>query len=83
MWKLLQQISKHLIIAIPVMMLLGFLFGMTWDAKFLKSLIIPFTFLMVYPMMANLKIKKVFEGRDVKAQIWTRWQNVKLFLREP
>jgi len=72
MWKLLQQISKHLIIAIPVMMLLGFLFGVTWEAKFLKRLIIPFTFLMVYPMMVNLKIKKVFEGGDVKAQIWTQ-----------
>lgn len=72
MWTLLQQISKHLIIAIPVMMFLGFVFGITWEAKFLKGLIIPFTFLMVYPMMVNLKIKKVFEGGDIKAQIWTQ-----------
>jgi len=72
MWTLLQNISKNLIIAIPAMMLLGFLFGITWDPKFLKSLIIPFTFLMVYPMMVNLKIKKVFEGGDIKAQIWTQ-----------
>ncbi|ACV68487.1 universal stress protein [Desulfohalobium retbaense] len=73
MWKLLSSISKHLIIAIPVMMLLGFVFGIAVDdASGLKGLIIPFTFLMVYPMMVNLKIKKVFEGGDVKAQLLTQ-----------
>jgi len=72
MWKLLSSISKHLIIAIPIMMVLGFLFGVIVDASPLKALIIPFTFLMVYPMMVNLKIKKVFEGRDLKAQVLTQ-----------
>jgi len=72
MWKLLAMISKHLIIAIPIMMLLGFVFGVMVDASFLKALIIPFTFLMVYPMMVNLKIKKVFEGGDAKAQLLTQ-----------
>jgi ACR3 family arsenite efflux pump ArsB/nucleotide-binding universal stress UspA family protein len=42
------------------------------DAAFLKSLIIPFTFLMVYPMMVTLNIQKVFEGGDVKAQVLTQ-----------
>ncbi|MGM0645310.1 MAG: universal stress protein [Thermodesulfobacteriota bacterium] len=72
MWKLLATISKHLIIAIPIMMLLGFIFGVLVDASPLKALIIPFTFLMVYPMMVNLKIKKVFEGGDGKAQLLTQ-----------
>ncbi|MFO8032576.1 MAG: universal stress protein [Desulfohalobiaceae bacterium] len=72
MWKLLSSISKHLTLAIPVMMVLGFLYGVMVDASALKTLIIPFTFLMVYPMMVNLKIKKVFEGGDFKAQILTQ-----------
>ncbi len=72
MWKLLSKITKNLIIAIPVMMVSGFVFGLIFPSGFLKSLIIPFTFLMVYPMMVNLNIKKVFEGGDLKAQLLTQ-----------
>lgn len=68
----LAKITKNLIIAIPIMMVAGFIFGIFFDSGFLKSLIIPFTFLMVYPMMVNLNIKKVFEGGDLKAQILTQ-----------
>ena len=50
---------------IPVMMVLGFGFGAQFDASFLKVTIIPLTFLMVYPMMVNLQLKKVFEGGDL------------------
>ncbi|WP_321493414.1 universal stress protein [uncultured Desulfobacter sp.] len=75
MWKLLQNISKNLTLAIPAMMLAGFIFGTFKDAAFLKTLIIPFTFLMVYPMMVTLNIQKVFEGGDVKAQILTQLIN--------
>jgi len=72
MWRLLRAISKHLIIAIPLMMVLGFIYGSVMDAHALKSLIVPFTFLMVYPMMVTLKIRKVFEGGDLKAQWLTQ-----------
>jgi ACR3 family arsenite efflux pump ArsB/nucleotide-binding universal stress UspA family protein len=72
MWTLLRKMSKNLTLAIPAMMLAGFTFGMFMDAAFLKSLIIPFTFLMVYPMMVTLNIQKVFEGGDVKAQVLTQ-----------
>ncbi len=75
MWKYLGLMNKNLVIAIPVMMMLGFLFGVIRDAAFLKNLIIPFTFLMVYPMMVTLKIKKVFEGGDMKAQVLTQCIN--------
>jgi arsenite transporter len=75
MWKYLSLINKNLIIAIPVMMILGFIFGIIFQSAFLKNLIIPFTFLMVYPMMVSLKIKKVFEGGDMKAQILTQCIN--------
>ena len=72
MWKVLSKITKNLIVAIPVMMVSGFLFGLIVNAGFLKVLIIPFTFLMVYPMMVNLNIQKVFEGGDFKAQVLTQ-----------
>ena len=75
MWKFVSAIGKHLITAIPAMMLLGFGFGMLFDASFLKSLIIPFTFLMVYPMMVTLKLQKVVEGGDTKAQVLTQLIN--------
>ena len=72
MWKLMQKMSKNLTMAIPAMMLAGFLFGVFIDAAFLKAFIVPFTFLMVYPMMVTLNIQKVFEGGDVKAQVLTQ-----------
>ncbi|MDY6904032.1 MAG: universal stress protein [Thermodesulfobacteriota bacterium] len=72
MWQLLSKINKNLIIAIPVMMVLGFVYGMFFPTGFLKNLIIPLTFLMVYPMMVTLKIKKVFEGGDTKPQVVTQ-----------
>lgn len=75
MWKLLQTINKNLIIAIPVLMVSGFTAGIFINAAPLKQLIIPFTFLMVYPMMVTLKIKKVIEGGDTKAQILTQLIN--------
>jgi ACR3 family arsenite efflux pump ArsB len=72
MWKTLQKINQNLIVAIPVLMAAGFLTGLVLDAAPLKQLIVPFTFLMVYPMMVTLKIKKVIEGGDRKAQILTQ-----------
>jgi predicted Na+-dependent transporter len=40
----------------------------TESPVYLKSLILPLTFLMVYPMMVNLQIKKVLSGHDYKLQ---------------
>ena len=75
MWSLFSKLNKNLIIAIPSLMVLGFLFGWQFNAHGLKSLILPFTFLMVYPMMVTLKIKKVLEGGDGKAQLLTQLIN--------
>ena len=72
MWRFLQKITKNLTIAIPVMMIAGFAYGVSADTGWIKNMIIPFTFLMVYPMMVTLKVKKVFEGGDGKAQILTQ-----------
>ncbi|MCG8684664.1 MAG: bile acid:sodium symporter, partial [Desulfobacterales bacterium] len=67
MWTFLGAMTKNLIITIPAMMISGFLFGIFFNADFLKTLIIPFTILMVYPMMVNLNFQKVLEGGDLKA----------------
>lgn len=75
MWKALQKITRNLIVAIPLMMAAGFVYGLVAETAWLKSMIIPFTFLMVYPMMVTLKVKKVFEGGDVKAQVLTQLIN--------
>lgn len=75
MWTLLGKLNKNLIIAIPTLMVLGFLFGWKFQGQGLKVLILPFTFLMVYPMMVTLKIRKVLEGGDGKAQLLTQLIN--------
>lgn len=75
MWTMLRYISKKLVLAIPVAMLVGFLYGLAADASWMKSLILPFTFLMVYPMMVTLKIREVFSGGDGKAQVLTQAVN--------
>ncbi|MGD9019879.1 MAG: bile acid:sodium symporter [Desulfuromonadales bacterium] len=72
MWALLGSITQRLVVAIPVMLVAGFGCGAATDAAFLKSLILPFTFLMVYPMMVTLKIRQVLEGGDLKAQLLTQ-----------
>ena len=72
MLALLMKINKNLILAIPVAMVLGFGFGLVAPVAWLKSLIVPLTFLMVYPMMVNLKLQKVLEGGDLKGGWGTR-----------
>ncbi|MDA3972225.1 MAG: bile acid:sodium symporter [Desulfobulbaceae bacterium] len=76
MWKLLITINKNLIYAIPILMVGGFCFGATVDeglVKSLKTLIMPMTFLMVYPMMVTLNIKHLHHGlKNVKLQLLTQ-----------
>lgn len=69
---ILRWMQKHLIIMIPVMMISGFIFGMQVDSVFLKATIVPLTFLMVYPMMVNLQLKKVFDHGGFKVQAVTQ-----------
>ncbi|MFN3505391.1 MAG: arsenic resistance protein [Caldimicrobium sp.] len=64
MWKILSYITKNLVFFIPLSLFLGFIAGYFLNLQFLKSLILFFTFIMIYPMMVNLKFKKVFEGGD-------------------
>jgi ACR3 family arsenite transporter len=68
-------ITRHLTLTIPIAMVLGFAYGMLLDAAPLKMLILPLTFLMVYPMMINLKIAKVFDAGGGKVQLMTQFLN--------
>lgn len=69
MWNKLSFLNKYLIYNIPIAMILGIISGYYGDPSFLKLFIMPLTFLMVYPMMINLQIKKVFSHGDSKVQL--------------
>lgn len=71
MWKVLIKINKNLVYAIPALMIAGLVFGSIIDHSIvvaMKTLIIPFTFLMVYPMMVTLNIKHLLQGLQPKIQ---------------
>lgn len=68
MWNLFSVIQKNLTISIPAAMVAGIAAGSVTNPESFKNLIIPLTFLMVYPMMVNLEVKKVFSGGDLKLQ---------------
>jgi len=75
MWKVLILINKNLVYAIPLFLLAGFLFGAGSDPALvakMKILIVPLTFLMVYPMMVTLNIKHLKQGMNLKLQITTQ-----------
>jgi arsenite transporter len=75
MWKKIALLQKNLVWNIPIFMILGIIFGWFQEPQFLKAFIMPLTFLMVYPMMVNLQIKKVFSGGDTKVQLVTQVLN--------
>lgn len=79
MWHLLIKINKNLLIAIPLMMTAGFLFGIAFEAAFLTALILPATFIMIYPMMVTLNFKKLLEMQDKKTQLLTQALNFAVF----
>ncbi|MDR9500725.1 MAG: bile acid:sodium symporter [Desulfurivibrionaceae bacterium] len=76
MWKFLIKINKNLSYAIPLFMVAGFGVGATGDPALvqkLKALIMPLTFLMVYPMMVTLNIKHLRQGlQNVRLQVLTQ-----------
>ena len=78
MWNYLIRINKNLTIAIPCLMAVGFIAGVLVDQEYVKTLrylIVPLTFLMVYPMMVTLNIKHLAQGLNVKLQTMTQLIN--------
>ena len=66
---LLSRMTRNLTVAIPVAMLLGLGYGLIAPTDWLRTLVVPLTLLMVYPMMVNLKLRTLFVGGDGKAQV--------------
>lgn len=75
MFKLLTLLQKNLIWAIPAAIIAGLAYGMFFDAAWLKDLIIPITFVMVYPMMVTINAKSVLKGHDIKLQLTSQLFN--------
>ncbi len=72
MWKVISFLQKHLVWSIPTVMILGLVAGSLFNLSFLKSAVMPLTFLMVYPMMVNLQFEKIFSTESVKSQVVTQ-----------
>lgn len=72
MWRMLSFLQKNLVWSIPISMAIGLLVGYLFDVRPLKQVIIPVTFIMVYPMMVTLNVKTIFKGQDYKLQITTQ-----------
>lgn len=68
MMPFVQRITRNLTLSIPVAMALGLAFGLLFPAGWLGTLILPLTFLMVYPMMVGLKLAQLREGGHLKVQ---------------
>jgi ACR3 family arsenite efflux pump ArsB len=68
MWSLLSWIQKNLVWSIPASMIAGLLYGLTTNPLFLRSAILPLTFLMVYPMMVTMNVKELFSSGGNKLQ---------------
>lgn len=68
MWKYLSWLQKNLVWSIPLAMLAGLVFGNVSDPAFLRSAILPLTFLMVYPMMVTMNMRELFNPGGNKLQ---------------
>lgn len=60
---------------IPITMILAIIYGYWFNPKPLKILITPIIFLMVYPMMVNLKYKELLKNDNTKLHITTQFIN--------
>lgn len=68
MWKYLSWLQKNLVWSIPLSMLAGLVFGNVSDPAFLRSAILPLTFLMVYPMMVTMNVRDLLHPGGNKLQ---------------
>lgn len=69
MMALIQRLTKNLSLVIPSAMALGLAFGLLFPADGLQALIVPLTFLMVFPMMVGLKPGQLAERGDGRLQL--------------
>lgn len=77
--KLLLMIKKHLIVTILISMALGLVVGHYFDTSWLKNMIIPLTFMLVYPMMVTLNFNSLMQKSNIKLQFTTQFINFIVF----
>lgn len=68
MWTLLQWLQKNLVWSIPGAMALGLLLGPWLPEPALRALILPLTFLMVYPMMVGVDLRELLRPGGLRLQ---------------
>lgn len=69
MKKKVEFLQKNLSLLIPAVMIAGIIYGLIFKTSNLKVLIVPLTFLMVYPMMVGLNLKELFSNGGKKANL--------------
>lgn len=67
--------SKNLVWTIPFVLLIGLIAGLLLDTSFLKSYILLFTFLMIYPTMIGFKIKEAVDLSHMKVVLFSSFLN--------
>ncbi|MEC9484933.1 MAG: bile acid:sodium symporter [Candidatus Izemoplasma sp.] len=77
--KLLKSIKQHLMTSILIAMIFGLIIGRLTDISWMKQLILPLTFLMVYPMMVTLNFKEMTRPANKQLQITTQFINFLVF----
>ena len=78
--KFLVLIKKNLIVSILVSMTIGLVVGYYFEVSWFKNLIIPLTFMLVYPMMVTLNFNSLKQKANVKLQFSTQFINFIIFI---
>ncbi len=77
--KLLKLIKSHLIFAILISITLGIIVGYNFNVDWFKGLILPLTFLLVYPMLVTLNFGSLLQRPNYRLQITTQLINFVVF----
>jgi ACR3 family arsenite efflux pump ArsB len=76
---ILRWIKSHLITSIFISIGTGLVVGYFFDVSWMRHLIMPLTFMLVYPMMVTLKLSSIFEKMNGKLQAVTVVTNFVIF----
>src|SRR5690625_324016 len=63
-------LNRNLGPSIPIFLLLGFIFGLSFETQFLLHAIAPLTLIMIYPMMVGVRLRQLFQPGENVVQGW-------------
>ncbi len=72
-------IQGKLIVALPLSMILGLLAGTFFEVSFLKSWMLPLTFMLVFPMMVGFDIRALAQKGTLRLQLAAQTLNFAFF----